>query len=108
VQYGLANLERKTGIAAGYGMTHAVAFARVEKQHLISFGYRLVVAKMPHIDAPIWKYKLCRSRVLFFALPPMAAIAAHVADHDGWRCQQRLNGEFRHEYSLSRYFKTQS
>src|SRR5437667_634784 len=72
--------QRQTGIATRHRVAHAVAFAGVEKQSLVRLGDSLIMAKMAHIDAAIWKHYLCGGRAPFVTLVPTAALAAHVSD----------------------------
>jgi hypothetical protein len=75
-----------------------IAFGGVEKQHLVRFGYGLIVSNVPDVDTTIGKHQLCGGRALFRALVTAAALAICVPDRNGWRFQQRMNDKFRNAF----------
>lgn len=77
-------------------MADPIAFGCVKKKDLIPIGNRLVVPKVPHIDAAIRKHHLCGGGAFFVALVPTAPLAAHLIDRNSRSTKQRSNGEFRH------------
>ena len=89
-QLRFADDQRQTGVATRHGVADPVTFGGVEEQHLVRFGYGLVMPKMPHIDAAIRKYQLRVGRALFRTLIRAAALAAHVPDRNGRRFQQSI------------------
>src|SRR5262249_54221361 len=88
--------QRDADVATPHRVTYPVALVRIEEQHLVRIRYSLVTSKVAHEDAAVRKDQFRGRRVLFRALFPAVALAAHLSDRDGRRFQQRKRGKFRH------------
>ena len=98
MQHRFVNDHRQTGITTRHRVTDPVAFESIEEQHLVRFGYGLVMSNVPQVDATIRKDQLRRSRALFGALMPAATPAVCVPNRNSQRIQQRLDVELRHRF----------
>jgi hypothetical protein len=95
-QHRLFHRQRQTRVAAFDRMADPIHFAGVEEQHLTGFGHGQVVADVAHVDAAIRKHQLGFVRALFFAHVPAQTGTIDVANGNGRRRQQRVDGEFGH------------
>ena len=92
--------ERQTRVATGDRVAHTIPFVGVEKEHLVRLGYGLVVPNMTDVDAAVREDKFCRGCPFFGTFVPAPALAAHVADGNGRRLEQKLNGDLGRRFSL--------
>src|SRR5262245_47515233 len=97
----LADDETQARVTSGHGVTHPIAIAAVEKQHLIRFGDRLITTEMADEHATIGEYQFRCGGALFSAQVRLATLAAHVADRDGTRLEERLSNDLRHRQDLA-------
>jgi len=96
VEHRFADDEIQTGVAAGDGMAHPVAFVRVEEENLIRLGNGIVSAEMPNEDTAIWERHVGGVRGFLVALVPAAPRAVDIPDCDERSLQQRSSGNVRH------------
>ncbi len=88
--------QRQAGIAARHRMAHPIAFARVEKQDLVSFSDCLLLSNVPYVNAPIWKHQLRRTRALFRTLMAAASPAVRIPNTHGRGREERVHRKFGH------------
>jgi hypothetical protein len=60
-------------------MADAVAFTGIEEKHMVPFSYGLVMPKVAHIDAAIWKHQFSDNRI-FFGTLLATTLAAYVTN----------------------------
>src|SRR5947199_10019358 len=77
-------------------MADSIAFGGIEKQHLVGFGYCLVMPNMPNIHTAIGKHQLGGGRALFRALMPASTLALCVPNRNWRACKERRKGHFRY------------
>ena len=66
-------------------MTDAIAFKSIEKQDLVCFGYSLVKANVPDVDAAVGKHQLSSRCALFGAVMAAGTPAVCVPNGNDWR-----------------------
>jgi hypothetical protein len=76
-------------------MAYAVAFSRVEKEDLVCLGNGLVVSQMAYVDTAIREDEFGTGGAFFRTLFTAGSLAVDVADSDGRRLQEVIDGEFR-------------
>ena len=69
-------------------MTHAVAVAGIEEQHLIGFGHGLIATQMTHEHAAIREDEVGERGAFLSAQLAAAPVAARIANGDAARLQQ--------------------
>src|SRR5262245_37523616 len=96
-----ADGETQAGITSGHRMTDSIPFTRVEKQHLIRFGDRLITTEMTDEHATIGEYQFRGDGPLFRARMRLVTLAADIANRDGIRLEETLRNNLRHSQDLA-------
>src|SRR5262245_61656800 len=94
-QQRLIDHEVEARVTPRYGMTDAIAFARIEKENLARLSDRFVRSQVTDVDATIGKDEMRSTGMLLGALVPTAPEATHVTQRNARCLEQRVGSHFR-------------